>query len=156
MEFICPRHRSMFASLSRKEQNDLWMFWMESAFTFYENRDSDNIIMVTGNAFDLACLVRTRNPDSMHVELTLSAILLCNFLRGFGEHCVADDMLLRALESLRATDPCCIRPGGCSSNDECIEILLDVSRQHEFFAQYLNWPACPFTYPSKQSASVVH
>jgi len=155
MKFLCPRHRSMFASLSLKEQNDLWMFWMESALTFYENRDSDKIIMVTGNAFDLACLARTRNPDCMHVELTLSAILLCNSLRGFGEHCVADDMLHRALESLLATERCYIRSGGCSS-DECIEILLDASRQPEFFAQYLNWPACPFTYPSKQSASVVH
>jgi len=155
MKFLCPRHRSMFASLSLKEQNDLWMFWMESALTYYENQDSDKIIMVTGNAFDLACLARTRNPDCMHVELTLSAILLCNSLRGFGEHCVADNMLHQALESLLATENCHIRPSGCSS-DECIEILLDASRQPEFFTQYLNWPAWPFTYPYQQSASVVH
>ena len=156
MKFICPRHRSMFANLSLKEQNDLWMFWMENAFTFYENRDSEKIIMVTRNAFDLACLARTRNPDCMHVELTLSAILLCNSLRGCGGHRVADDMLLRALESLRATEPCRIRSGGCGSSDECIEILLDASGQPEFFAQYLNWPACPFTDPSRQSAMIAH
>ena len=156
MKFICPRHRSMFANLSLKEQNDLWMFWMENAFTFYENRDSEKIIMVTRNAFDLACLARTRNPDCMHVELTLSAILLCNSLRGCGGHRVADDMLLRALESLRATDPCHIRSGVCGSSDECIEILLDASGQPEFFAQYLNWPACPFTDLSGQSAIIAH
>ncbi|WP_172898571.1 hypothetical protein [Marinobacter sp. LV10R510-11A] len=57
----------MFANLSLKEQNDLWMFWMENALTFYDNRDSEKIIMVTHNAFDLACLARTRNPDCMHV-----------------------------------------------------------------------------------------
>jgi hypothetical protein len=112
--------------------------------------------MMTGNAFDLACLARTRNPDSMHVELTLSAILLCNSLRGFGEHCVADNMLHRALESLLATEPCHIRPGECGSSDECIKILLDASRQPEFFAQYLNWPACSFAYLSRQSATMTH
>jgi hypothetical protein len=155
MKFLCPSHRSMFANLSLKEQNDLWMFWMESAFTFYESQNSEKIIMVSRNAFDLVWLARTRNPDCMHVELTLSVILLCSSLRGCGEHCVADDMLLRALESLRAAEPCHSRSGGCGS-DECIEILLDASRQPEFFAQYLNWPAWPFTYPFKQSASVVH
>ncbi|MDN6321030.1 MAG: hypothetical protein L0J77_14835, partial [Marinobacter sp.] len=94
MKFICPRHRSMFANLSLNEQNDLWMFWMESAFTYSENQDSAKIIMVAGNAFDLARMARANYPDCMHVELTLSAILLCSILRNCGEHSVADDMLL--------------------------------------------------------------
>ena len=156
MKFLCPRHRSMFANLSLNEQNDLWMFWMENAFTYSENQDSEKIIMVTGNAFDLACLARASRPDCMHVELTLSAILLCSILRSCGEHCVADDMLLRALESLRATEPCHIRTGECGNSNECIEILLDASLQPEFFAQYLNWPTCPVTFPSRQPAMMVH
>ncbi|HDZ37419.1 MAG TPA: hypothetical protein ENH62_03870 [Marinobacter sp.] len=156
MKFLCPRHRLMFANLSLIEQNDLWVYWMENALTLYESRDSEKVIIVTGNAFDIACLARTRNPDCMHVELTLSAILLCSILRSCGKHCVADDMLLRALESLRASERCHIRSGECGSNNECIEILLDASLQPEFFTQYLNWPSCPVTYSSRQSAMMVH
>lgn len=115
------------------------------------------MIMVIGNAFDLACLARSRNPDCMQVELTLSAILLCRSLRDCGEHCLADDLLLRALGSLRATEPCRTRSDGCgSSSDECIEILMDTRRQPEFLSQYLNWPAGACTYSSGQSAMMVH
>ncbi|MGO1750663.1 MAG: hypothetical protein ACTHZR_10340 [Marinobacter sp.] len=156
MKFLCPHHRSMFANLSLIEQNDLWVYWMENALTLYESRDSEKVIIVAGNAFDLACLVRTRNSDCMHVELTLSAILLCSILRNCGEHSVADDMLLRALESLRATERCHVRMSEYCSSNECIDILLDASLQPDFFAQYLNWPTCPVTYPSKQSAMMVH
>src|SRR5690554_2058859 len=74
MKFLCPRHRRMFASLSLNEKNDLWLLWMEYAFTFSENHDSDKLVAATGSAFELACLARKHHPDCMQVELTLAAI----------------------------------------------------------------------------------
>src|SRR5690554_3048540 len=41
MKFLCPRHRRMFARLSLNEQNDLWLFWMEYAFTFCETEQTE-------------------------------------------------------------------------------------------------------------------
>lgn len=145
MKFLCPRHRRMFANLSLKEQNDLWMFWMENAFTFCENRDTEKVIMVTGSAFDLACLARSRHPDTMHVELTLSAILLCRALRDNHDLAAADEVLLRALDSLQSVELGQYSPSGGYNTDQCIEILLDRSRHPGFFAQYLNWPEFPFS-----------
>lgn len=156
MKFLCPRHRSMFENLSLKEQNDLWMFWMEHALTFYENGDFENVIMVAGNAVELACLARARHPDSMQIELTLSAILLCQMLRVSDKHCVADGIVCRTLESLKLDASGSVRADGWGSTGQCIEILLDTSRQPHFFAQYLNWPKCPFACAPGQPAITVH
>src|SRR5690606_33208758 len=72
------------------EKNDLWLLWMEYAFTFSENQDSDKLVAATGSAFDLACLARKHHPDCMQVELTLAAILVCRALRDRGDISAAE------------------------------------------------------------------
>lgn len=156
MKFLCPRHRQMFARLSINEQNDLWLFWMEYAFTFCETEQTEKMIAATGSAFDLACLARADHPECMHVELTLSAILVCRALRDRGDHNAADYVLFSALESLQSSEPCYGSPSGGCSTDQCIEVLLDTSRQASFFAEYLNWPATPLAPRAQSSAMVAH
>lgn len=147
MKFLCPRHRRMFNSLSLNEKNDLWLLWMEYAITFSENRDSDKLIAASGSAFDLACLARTQHPDCMQVELTLAAILVCQALRDRGDIRAADQVLFRALDSLQSSGTSPGIAGRCNTND-CLEVLLDTRRHPEFFAEYLNWPTCPFSSPA--------
>jgi hypothetical protein len=142
MKFLCPRHRQMFARLSINEQNDLWLFWMEYAFTYCET--------------DLACLARADHPECMHVELTLSAILVCRALRDRGDHNAADYVLFSALESLQSAESCYGSPSGGCSADQCIEVLLDTSRQASFFTEYLNWPATPLAPRGRRPAMVAH
>ncbi|MBN7769938.1 hypothetical protein KUV44_14345 [Marinobacter daepoensis] len=158
MKFLCPRHRDLFSSLSLGEKNDLWLLWMEHAITFSEapDPDPDKMIAVTGSAFDLACLARIHHPDSMQVELTLAAILVCRALRDKGESSAADRVLFRALDSLQSTESWGGSPSGQCSTDECLEVLLDTRRQPGFFAEYLNWPSFPFTTPVAGSALAVH
>ncbi|MFO8141773.1 MAG: hypothetical protein R6T87_07795 [Marinobacter sp.] len=156
MKFLCPRHRRMFTSLSLTEQNDLWLFWMEYAFTFCETAETEKVIAATGSAFDLACLARADHPDCMHVELTLSAILVCRTLRDRGDHAAADYVLFSALESLQAADPCDGSASGGCSTGQCVEVLLDTSRQASFFADYLNWPETPLAPQERQPAMVAH
>lgn len=156
MKFLCPRHRQMFASLTLSEQNDLWILWMEYAFTFCETKETEKVIAATGSAFDLACLARADQPDCMHVELTLSAILVCRILRDRGEHAPADYVLFSALESLQsANDWCGSQSSGCSTG-QCIEVLLDTSRQAGFVAEYLNWPGIPLAPQERQPAIAAH
>ena len=156
MKFLCPRHRRMFASLSTNEQNDLWLFWMEYAFTFCEKQEPEKMIAATGSAFDLACLARADQPDCMHVELTLSAILVCRALRDRGDHSAADYVLFSAVESLQSAEPCYGSPSGGCTTDRCLEVLLDTSRQPGFFAEYLNWPKIPESRPAAQPAMATH
>lgn len=156
MKFLCPRHRQMFARLSINEQNDLWLFWMEYAFTFCETEETEKMIAATGSAFDLACLARADHPECMHVELTLSAILVCRALRDRGDYSAADYVLFSALESLQSAKPCYGSPSGGCSTDQCIEVLLDTSRQVSFFAEYLNWPGTPLAPREQRSAMVAH
>lgn len=156
MKFLCPRHRALFSSLSLGEKNDLWLLWMEHAITFSEAPDPDKLIAVTGSAFDLACLARTHHPDSMQVELTLAAILVCRALRDKGDNSAADHVLFRAIDSLQSAESCGNSPSGRRSTDECLEVLLDTRRQPGFFAEYLNWPSFPFTTPVAGSALAMH
>ncbi|HLV78089.1 MAG TPA: hypothetical protein VKY53_09225 [Marinobacter sp.] len=156
MNFLCPRHRQMFSNLPLTEQNDLWLLWMEYALTFCEAQDTEKMIAATGSAFDLACLARADHPDCMHVELTLSAIFVCRALGDRGDHHAADYVLFRAIESLQAVRPSGASPSGCCSTDECITVLLDASRQADFFSEYLNWPEMPVPQPRPQTAMATH
>ena len=156
MKFLCPRHRQIFSRLSLNEQNELWLFWMENAFTFCETDNAEKMIAATGSAFDLACLARADHPECMHVELTLSAILVCRALRDQGDHTAADYVLFCALESLQSAEPCHGRASGCGSTEDCIEVLLDVSRQPAFFSEYLNWPRLPSAASANPSGMIVH
>lgn len=156
MKFLCPRHRQMFVSLSLNEQNDLWMFWMEYAFTFSETEQTEKMIVATGSAFDLACLARAEHPECMHVELTLSAILVCRALRDRGDYTAADYVLFSALQSLQSVAPHYTSPSGGCSKDQCIEVLLDTSRQSGFFAEYLNWPTTPLAPRPQYSTMLSH
>ena len=157
MKFLCPRHRQIFSRLSLNEQNELWLFWMEYAFTFCENQDAEKMIAATGSAFDLACLARAEHPDCMHVELTLAAILVCRALRDRGEHNAADYVLFTAVENLQLAEPCVNSASGCCSTDDCIAVLLDTTRQADFFSEYLNWPVFPVAqYPATLAKNAIN
>lgn len=156
MKFLCSRHRRMVANLSLTEQNDLWMFWMEYAATFSETHETEKMIAATGNAFNLAYLARDSHPDCMHVELTLSAILMCRILRARDDHTNADYVLFSTLESLRSANLSSSSASDCCSIDQCIEMLLDTSQQARFFAEYLSWPETPWAPQEKQRVMVAH
>ena len=68
MEFLCPNHKRMFADLPLDNQQDLWLSWMEHSRSHSQQQDWDNVIALAGSAFDLACLARTRHPETMHVR----------------------------------------------------------------------------------------
>lgn len=156
MKQLCQRHRHMFTSLSLSEQNNLWMFWMESACTFSETNNTDKMIAATGRAFNLARLARQHYPDCMHVELTLSTILVCHALQNRGDYAAADHALVNALESLRSARPCYKSARNCCSTQDCIDVLLDTSRQPRFFDDYLSWPGFPPAPPANQPLMAIH
>ncbi|MDX1634117.1 MAG: hypothetical protein R3280_05750 [Marinobacter sp.] len=144
MEFLCPNHRRQFSDLSSQERRDLWHFWMENAYTSSEQGQWKDVICLSGSAFDLACLDLVDGQTGMHTELTLSAILVSRVLGNQGESAGAQRVIERALESL--LDTLNTAPSGDrAALESCVAVLLDASRQTDFFADYLNWPSLPFT-----------
>ena len=156
MEFLCPNHKRMFADLPLDNQQDLWLSWMEHSRSHSQQQDWDNVIALAGSAFDLACLARTRHPETMHVELTLSAIIAYRSLQMRDRAGHARQMVLRALDNLQAQTARHTGLNGYCITDECIEVLLDASRQPGFFADYLNWPSFPFSQYRVRPARVIH
>lgn len=148
MEFLCPNHRQQFADLSLEERKDLWVFWMENAYDFSQRGQWRDVISLAGSAFDLACLNGPGDESCMHIELTLSAILVSRALSDQGERAGMDAVILRALEALgRPThsDPA----EGCCDIHECVSVLIDPSRHADFFTDYLNWPFLPGLPPKR-------
>lgn len=156
MEFLCPNHRRVFADLPLDEQKELWLFWMENAFARYEKGDWRDVITMSGSAFDLACLSHGHHDQCMHIELTLSAILVFRALWDQGEHYGADQVMARALEQLQPDGLCASNPDGCCGSEECMEVLLDTSMHCDFFADYLNWPITPFAPRATSPVRVLH
>ncbi len=156
MEFLCPNHRRVFADLPLDEQKELWLLWMEGAFTRYECGDRQDVISLSGSAFDLACLSHRNHDQCMHIELTLSAILVFRALWDQGDHYGADQVLARALEQLQPDGLYGSDPDGCCGVGECMEVLLDTSMHRDFFADYLNWPTIPFAPQVAGHTRVLH
>lgn len=155
MDFLCPNHRRHFAELPLEARKDLWLFWMENACALSERGQWQDVISSSGSAFDLACLHGSRDETCMHIELTLSAILVSRVLTGHGDHAGSERVLLRALQRLQACGHACGSEDG-SGLKECITGLLDSSRRKAFFEVYLNWPALPFDLGSNSFAQVLH
>lgn len=143
MNFLCPDHRQQFAQLPLEERKDLWLFWMENAHACGERGQWRDVISLSGSAFDLACLHEPGDDAGMHIELTLSAILVSRALSDRGNRAGMDAVVLRALECLE-------HPGYQAATEnywdiqECVAVLIDPSRHADFFADYLNWPSLPF------------
>lgn len=143
MKFLCPNHRLQFAQLSLEERKDLWLFWMENAHACSEQGQWQDVISLSGSAFDLACLHEPRDDAGMHIELTLSAILVCRALSDRGNRAGMDAVVLRALECLEHHEKQASSEG-CYDIHECVAVLINPSLQAEFFTDYLNWPSLPF------------
>lgn len=152
MEFLCPNHRQQFAELPLEERKDLWLFWMENAQACSEQGQWRDVISLSGSAFDLACLQGPREESCMHIELTLSAILVSRALSDRGDRAGMDAVILRALDCLQQPDYQASAEGCCDVH-ECVAVLIDPSRHAEFFADYLNWPYLPFV-PRKRVTMV--
>lgn len=148
MKFLCPNHRQQFADLPLEERKDLWLFWMENAKACSEQGQLQDVISLAGSAFDLACLSCGADETCMHVELTLSAILVSRALLDRGDRNAMDAVLLRALECLQHPDSQAANDG-CCDFQECVSVLIDPARQADFFSDYLNWPTLPFTPPNR-------
>lgn len=143
MKFLCPNHRQQFADLPLEERKDLWLFWMENAQACSEQGQWQDVISLAGSAFDLACLSCGADETCMHVELTLSAILVSRALLDRGDRAGMDAVTLRALEHLQHPDsPTAV--DACCDFEECISVLIDPARQADFFSDYLNWSSLPF------------
>ncbi len=155
MEFLCPNHRRHFAELPLEERKDLWLFWMENACTLSERGQWREVISLSGSAFDLACLHGSRGETCMHIELTLSAILVSRVLSGYGDHVGSERVIFRALQRLQAGEPAS-GSANCCGLSECITVLLDSSCQAAFFEDYLNWPSLPFDQASASFSKVLH
>lgn len=143
MEFLCPNHRQQFADLPLDERRDLWLFWMEYAYAYSQQGQWPAVISLSGSAFDLACLHGNREESCMHIELTLAAILVSRVLSDRGDLAGTERVTERALASLKEAYGSEMLDGCCGLS-ECVDVLMDSSRQASFFADYLNWPSLPF------------
>ncbi|MYL22318.1 hypothetical protein [Vreelandella massiliensis] len=143
MQFLCPMHRQHFARFPLEAKKDLWLRWMENARTHSEQGQWREVIALAGSAFELACLEGAPDEPCLHIELTLSAILLSGVLADHGDSAAVERVIYRALSYLQddghhtASQHCC-------GLGECVSVLIDHSRQAAFFADYLNWPSLPF------------
>lgn len=79
----------------------------------------------------------------MHIELTLSAILVSRVLYDLADRAGSESIIFRAIEHL-LDDERNASFDGCSGVTECVEVLMDTSRQAGFFADYLNWSTLAF------------
>jgi len=137
---MCPKHRQQFAQLPADEKLDCWLHWMEQAVTAQSWQDWHRIIAHAGCAFELVSMGHAEAQRSMHIELTLSAILLCNTFHQLGDGGSAMFIIDVAYEQLEATERMAFgRDYQCSIGD-CIAVLHDWPRHQQFFMDYLNWP----------------
>lgn len=143
MRFLCPNHRRQFAELPLEERKNLWLFWMENAHARSEQEQWRDVISLSGSAFDLACLHQPQGDAGMHIELTLSAILVSRALYNLGDRASTDAVILRALECLEHSDDQAATENHADIQ-ECIATLIDPSRHADFFTDYLNWSFLPF------------
>jgi hypothetical protein len=154
MEFLCPNHRRQFESLTIEEQKDLWLLWMGSAHASSEREQWQEAISLSGSAFDLACLDGANGNICMHIEVTLSAILVSQVLRVCGNRTGSEQVVFRALECL-ADERYTASHDGCELR-ECVSVLLDRSRQADFLADYFNWPSLPFGLADRRFSNMLH
>lgn len=154
MNFLCPNHRQQFALLPQSERENLWLFWMDSAATTGAQSQAREAILLAGSAFDLACLSVQSHKEVMKTELTLSAILVSRLLMDYGDLLAAEEILSKAVDTLQQTR--LTRGEEGRRLLECIDVLLDRSKQAEYFANHLNWPKFPFVVENSTTPWVVH
>jgi len=151
MNFLCPNHRQRFADLPPGERKGLWLSWMKQACACSEENHWQGVLSFSGSAFDLACLRGSHKEESsMGIELTLSAILVSRVLFDFADRAGSEAVILRALEHLLANEHDASR-ADCQEIEECIAVLMDTSRQADFFADYLNWSTLAFARRDRSS-----
>lgn len=144
MNFLCPSHRRQFADLPLEERKNLWLSWMKQACACSEEDQWQGVLSFSGNAFDLACVQGSQEQSCMHIELTLSAILVSRVLYDFSDRAGSERVIHRAIEHLLDTERHASFDGCCGSVEQCIAVLMDTSRQAGFFADYLNWSTRAF------------
>lgn len=150
MNFLCPNHRQQFADLPLGKRKDLWLSWMKQACACSEESHWQGVLSFSGSAFDLACLHGAREQSGMHIELTLSAILVSRVLFDFADRTGSERVIFRALEHLLDGE-CDASFAGRQEVKKCVAVLMDTSRQAGFFADYLNWSTLAFARRDRSS-----
>ncbi|MBS3804778.1 MAG: hypothetical protein KGY54_09550 [Oleiphilaceae bacterium] len=79
----------------------------------------------------------------MPIELTLSAILVSRVLFDLADRAGSERIIFRAMEHLLDAERSASFDGDCDV-EECVEVLMDTSRQAGFFANYLTWSTMAF------------
>ena len=140
MNFMCSKHRQQFAQLPASEKLDCWLVWMRRAVVAQSWEDWHEVVAHAGCAFELVSMGHAEAQRSMHMEITLSAICLCNTFRHLGDGGSAMFIVDVAYDQLEATETAAVdRDFQCSVTD-CISALHDWPRHQQFFMDYLNWP----------------
>ena len=140
MSFMCPKHRQQFAQLPAHEKLDCWLVWMKKAVMAQSQQDWHRVVAHAGCAFDLVSMGHAEAQRSMHMEITLSAIFLCNTFRQLDDGGSAMFIVDVAYEQLEATETAATDQGYQCSVADCISALHDWPSHQQFFMDYLNWP----------------
>ncbi|MBU2952969.1 hypothetical protein [Marinobacter sp. F3R08] len=155
MNFLCLNHRRHFSQLPLADRKELWLVWMEKAATSSNQEKWREAISLAGSAFDLACLPLQDDESCMHIELTLSAILVSRLLSDRANREVAEQVIAKAVDALLVGRP--MQSGdSCCGLHECVDVLLDCARHAEFYSDYLNWPGIPFKVAGEACGRVLH
>lgn len=143
MNFLCPNYRQKFVDLPQEDRKNLWLSWMEQACACSEKGQWQDVLSLSGSAFDLACVRGPQGESCLHIELTLSAILVSRVLFDLSDHAASEDVIFRAIEHL-LDDQSRAPFVGCCDIEECVSVLMDPSLQAGFFSDYLNWSTSAF------------
>lgn len=143
MNFLCPNHRQKFRELPQEKRKNLWLAWMEQACACSEKGQWQDVLSLSGSAFDLACVRGSRGESCLHIELTLSAILVSRVLFDLYDRAGSEGVIFRAIEQL-LDDKSRAPIGGCCDVEECVSVLVDSSLQAGFFSDNLNWSTSAF------------
>ena len=140
MNFMCPKHRQQFAQLPAHEKLDCWLVWMERAVIAQSRQDWHRVVAHAGCAFELVSMGHAEAQRSMHMEITLSAIFLCNTFCQLGDGGSAMFIVDVAYEQLETSESAASAKDYQFGIEDCISALHDWSRHQQFFMDYLNWP----------------
>ncbi|MGY8870732.1 MAG: hypothetical protein ACKVJE_09855 [Pseudomonadales bacterium] len=102
MQFICPKHRSQYASATENELINYCFHWMQESEKHYKNREWAKVLPYVGSAYDIANMLMERGshnrlPSSL---MMLSAMYLSNVFHHMDREEDADMVLIFAYNHL--------------------------------------------------------
>ncbi|WP_293268474.1 hypothetical protein [Neptunomonas sp.] len=102
MQFICPKHRSQYASATENELINYCFHWMQESEKHYKDREWEKVLPYVGSAYDIANMLIERggfNRLSLSLMM-LSAMYLSNVFHHMGREEDADMVLIFAYNCL--------------------------------------------------------